>query len=211
MNEQTQQELIDSLVEPSREAWDGPNRESDRVKYIDDTHSFCEGILRELNLSANSCIERYKELNKSHKWWRLRVIVAGGIVAVILNNVILRSGGLRSFQPYAHTAAAICALVTIISILCLSGVLLPKYFRPYFFEPAAVRNKTLRRLNNQLEEIGNSLKEQNELGQEIKKTSAEIKKTLSSVKLPGRSPGLARPKARPIGGRYHNERTIEEF
>lgn len=132
-------------------------------------------------MMACRCVEIYMNIRSEMKI-PIQVIYVGGIVAVILNNVILRSGGLRSFQPYAHTAAAICALVAIIAILCLSGVLMPKYFRPYFIEPASVRNKTLKRLNNQLEEIGNFLKEQNELGQDLKKTSAEVKKTLSSVK-----------------------------
>lgn len=112
----------------------------------------------------------------------IQVLYTGGIAAVILNNVILRSGGLGSFEPYRNTAAAICALVAIISILGLSGVLMPKYFRPNFFDPAAVRNKSLERLTVQLDELGNSLKEQNDLGQELKKMSAEINKTLSSIK-----------------------------
>src|SRR5262245_57577388 len=81
----TQLDLEDrssALVPIDLKAWAAMSREM-RIEQLQSCNERYHGILDELYVSANLCVERYQASSKAHTKWRWTLILGTGVMAII--------------------------------------------------------------------------------------------------------------------------------
>ena len=80
------EDLGRALIESGQEAWRGRTSKECET-YLEEISTQFQEILLEFYRSANLCVDRFQQFSRSHKRWRITVILGSGLLAIL--NVLL--------------------------------------------------------------------------------------------------------------------------
>jgi hypothetical protein len=110
---------VADLVEPGTQYWSDRSPE-ERVEHTSQLETFFKDLVEDFLKQSDVCVDRYIELNKAYKLWRVSFIILTGFLAIL--NVFIASLPSRSVTTATITNLSIIAAVYAAIIAVVSNI-----------------------------------------------------------------------------------------